>query len=621
MILKKITQLLLSLTGFGFVFLAVLAYPLGLDKNLEWGTSRITLFVFGLAILAGCFWGEITSLLTPVFRWAGQIWQRGVVDPIWSGVKRLKKLRIIQKTLITFEKIHSLPVVRGFSRLGRLKYILLILAGLAGVAGFYWWVVTSGRWTVWPTETAYYDKLADAFHQGQVSLLEKPSYELLALSDPYDLQQRLESEASYPPDVSLYQGKFFVYWGPVPALFFLVIKSLAPLVLNDAYLVIGFLFGALLWMGFLLTSMNRRFFSKSTKAMLFLFLLTAGVILPVPYLLARPGTYEVSIAGGQFFLLAALTLIFFGLKEGRVKKRWLALGSVGIILAAGTRISLAFALLFLSFMVLLYLISEQVNVRQRLVNLLVFFFPQGLGAALLLIYNFLRFGSVWEFGMRYALSVTHMPKTAPYFLHIANIFPNLYLYLFRLPEFSTEFPFLSVPWVNARAWPFFIKLPSFYYYSEPVASLVVLAPVVLFAWFAFRGAFQALAGLRKTPSLNSPQGQVFDRFQTWWLVTLCGVTGIILLTVLMFFASTMRYLMDFIPLLLLLAFCGGWMMEQETTSGSPQRGRKLLFLAACFVTILAGLLLSLSGPNNHLLNNNPALYEALGQFFKRFFGL
>lgn len=621
MTLRRITRLLLGLMGFGFVFLAILAYRLGLDKNPAWGSSRTALFVFGLAALVVCFWGEASSLLTPGFRQVVGAWQRGVASPAQRLVLKLKRLQAIQTTLALAEKTRSLPAARGLSRLGRLKSVLVSLAALAGIAVFYWWVITSGLWTVWPTATSYYDKLADAFLQGQVSLLEKPSSELLSLKDPYDLQERLDSGASYPSDVSLYQGKFFVYWGPAPALIFLAIKSLAPLALNDAYLVIGFLFGVLLWMGLLLTAMGRSFFSKSPGGIMFLFLLTAGVTIPIPYLLARPGTYEASIAGGQFFLLAALTFIFWGLKEERVKKKWLALGSAGIILAAGTRISLSFALLFLSFMVLLYLLKKPETVGQKLVNLSVFFLPQALGAALLLAYNFLRFDSLWEFGMRYALSVTHMPKSAPYFLHIANILPNLYLYLFRLPEFAAEFPFLSVPWVDASVWPFWIKLPPFYYYSEPVAGLAVLAPVVLFVWFAYRRAFAAIADLRRTPASTSSENWASDTFQAWWLATLCGVTAIIFITVLMFFASTMRYLMDFVPLLLLLSFFGGWMAAREILPGRSARwGRMILFPAACFVTILAGFLLSLSGPNNHLLNNNPALYEALGRFFERFLG-
>ncbi|NPV76165.1 MAG: hypothetical protein HPY59_07290 [Anaerolineae bacterium] len=622
MILRRIARLLVGLMGFGFIFLAILAYRLGLDKNPAWGSSRIALFVFGLTALAVCFWSEAIALLTPGFRGVAGAWQKGVSAPVQGLIRRLERLQIVQRILALAENLRSLPGARGLSRLGRLKSILLSLAALAGIAVFYWWVVTSGQWTVWPTATSYYDKLADAFLHGQVSLLEKPSFELLSLKDPYDLQERLESGASYPSDVSLYQGKFFVYWGPAPALIFLAIKNLAPLALNDAFLVIGFCFGALLWMGLLFISMSRRFFSKSPGGRLFVFLLTAGVTIPIPYLLARPGTYEASIAGGQFFLLAALTFIFWGLKEDRVRKKWLVLGSVGIILAAGTRISLAFALLFLSFMVVFYLLREQVTVREKLVNLFVFTFPQALGAVLLLFYNFLRFDSLWEFGMRYALSVTHMPKSAPYFLHTANILPNLYLYLFRLPEFTAEFPFLSVPWVDASTWPFLIRLPPYYYYSEPVAGLVVLAPVVLFAWFAYRRAIVEIAAFKKTPAATSSHKQASFTFQTWWLVTLCGLAGIICITVLMFFASTMRYMMDFVPLLVLLSFFGDWMAAQETLPRRSSRwGRRILFLVACFVTILAGLLLSMSGPNNHLLNNNPVLYETLGRFFDRFLGL
>jgi hypothetical protein len=68
----------------------------------------------------------------------------------------------------------------------------------------------------WHGQTSeYYPLLTDAFLAGQTSLLIEPPAELLALPNPYDpianAQLRLH-------DVSLYQGKYYLYFGPVPAL-------------------------------------------------------------------------------------------------------------------------------------------------------------------------------------------------------------------------------------------------------------------------------------------------------------------------------------------------------------------------------------------------------------------
>src|SRR5262249_45010424 len=99
-------------------------------------------------------------------------------------------------------------------RRGRLALLLaVVLICLVQV-----WVVSAGRMVSWPPIPQYkdvYAPLGEAFLHGQTSLLERPAPELLALPNPYDC------EANRPyrlHDRSLYQGRYYLYWGPVPAL-------------------------------------------------------------------------------------------------------------------------------------------------------------------------------------------------------------------------------------------------------------------------------------------------------------------------------------------------------------------------------------------------------------------
>ena len=61
----------------------------------------------------------------------------------------------------------------------------------------------------------YYNLLADAFRAGQTSLLVTPSPELLALPNPYDPAQ---NAALRLHDATLYRGRYYLYFGPTPAL-------------------------------------------------------------------------------------------------------------------------------------------------------------------------------------------------------------------------------------------------------------------------------------------------------------------------------------------------------------------------------------------------------------------
>src|SRR5829696_3147634 len=66
-----------------------------------------------------------------------------------------------------------------------------------------------------PHVGSYYDWLARGFLQGQLHLPLAPSPELLALPDPYDPRQNANYRLH---DVSLYNGRYYLYWGPLPAL-------------------------------------------------------------------------------------------------------------------------------------------------------------------------------------------------------------------------------------------------------------------------------------------------------------------------------------------------------------------------------------------------------------------
>ena len=86
----------------------------------------------------------------------------------------------------------------------------------------YVWIISSGSWT--SSSTIDYAQLATAFQHGRLSLDSKPRPELLALPNPYNPSER--HNIRYPKDFSLYHGKFYLYFGPVPALFLWVVKFL-----------------------------------------------------------------------------------------------------------------------------------------------------------------------------------------------------------------------------------------------------------------------------------------------------------------------------------------------------------------------------------------------------------
>ena len=91
-----------------------------------------------------------------------------------------------------------------------------MLLGAAGLLAYYLWTASSSGdpFAFSEHDPSYYNQLGDGLLNGHLHLLTKPSPQLLHLANPYDPA----SNAPYAfHDASLYHGKYYLYWGPVPA--------------------------------------------------------------------------------------------------------------------------------------------------------------------------------------------------------------------------------------------------------------------------------------------------------------------------------------------------------------------------------------------------------------------
>ena len=245
---RKTLNGLIGITGLGLLSLAVFAQQLGVGHSSDWGPGRkiVAGVGFFLILLA-------TIVITLPF------WQRIAEEArrsslrLWFIIQEIPFVRrstlAIQATLKSWKTAWDhWPLVRGYrtyirpyvkrfsDRIGSSPLIRYCTesedrkaASAAVVLGvlvilIYIWFVSVGYWTNWPKTTSYYMQLSDAFAHGQVSLLVEPDPALLSLEDPYTLANR--ENISYPWDVVFYQGKFYLYWGPVPALLISAVRTL-----------------------------------------------------------------------------------------------------------------------------------------------------------------------------------------------------------------------------------------------------------------------------------------------------------------------------------------------------------------------------------------------------------
>ncbi len=286
----------------------------------------------------------------------------------------------------------------------RFRFRLALAVVTAAIFPIYLFLATAGQMNDWPPwNSSYYDQLADAFAHCQTSLLTKPDPRLLALPDPYDFRA---NEPFRLHDALLYQGRYYLYWGPVPALLLAPLKALGVGPIDDSYLAFAFACGTLIFSAFLIRALWFRQFRKVPWWTTLPLVVAVGLGNTIPDLLIRPLIYEAAIIGGQCFLIAGLYWIVSGLPGKQLVPWRLLLGGVCLALAIGTRISLVFAVGFLCVMVLgqLARLLPSYSTRRMLGAVLLFGTPPLLGVIGLGLYNHVRFGSWSEMGVCYQLN-------------------------------------------------------------------------------------------------------------------------------------------------------------------------------------------------------------------------
>jgi hypothetical protein len=476
-----------------------------------------------------------------------------------------------------------------------------VVAALALAAVAQVWIITAGAWTHWPQYTSHYAGLADGFLHGELSLHVRPSPELLALPDPYD------PRANFPyriHDLVLFQGKYYLSWGPVPALLTAgacLVMGIPTPSIGDQYLTFIFMEGMLLLIGILLLQLRSRLFPQQPVGIVVAAVLSLALGTPVLYTLARAAIYEASVAAGQFFLVAGLCAAWQGLCGVRPRPLWMCVAGLCWALSAGSRISMIPAVGALTLIALWQLCRGRPRAPWRALTGLVL--PILAAAALMAWYNLARFHSVTEFGVRYQLAGRNqleLPRSDIFSLRF--IIPNLYGYLLAPIYWENTFPYL---WASVRNDSFLTGRHSWlavhlhmphYYAFEPLVGLVWSQPFLLLAAWALK---RPRPIVRQEP--HSPEHWI--TLSLGAAVVLGGFPALVIAT------STMRYLLDAVPCCTILAVLGYWrILEHWDQRPILARGVRWIIAGLVLVQSVLGLLLAVSGYSDNFIVHNPELF-------------
>lgn len=583
--MKKVwASVLVVLAGLLIVGAAVFAHQIGLDHNTAWGKGRVMLLAAGLLIL-----------LTPISFW---------------GFKKLETF------IVTYSAILR-SVSFNFS------FALLVLLVIVA----YIWFISVGRWTYWPPTTNYYDRLAKAFQEGHLYLDAKIDPTLLALPNPYNPDDRrniIGLDAPSPEsiwDMALYNGKVYLYWGPAPALILALIKFLYSQEIGDQILTFIFVSGLFMFQALFLIRIWRRCFKQLPVWIVFLALILAAFAYPILWILNTPRIYEAAIVSGQFFFIGGLFFAFIGLDRPNVANWRLAFAGTFLTFALGSRATMGLAVLFVFLTVILSLLkfhsSTPSSPSERLKRFASLLTPLLVGVIGLGWYNLARFGSVFEFGFRYEITMLDQNRLYNFLFSPEYIFPNFYLYLFNPPAIMNIFPFLRPLW-NREFISNFNDHFHTIYNAENIVGLIYAAPVMVFALIPAAtiatGFVKKL--LRKVGDLEISEFDQRAELFHWLIATLLGCIFFEFLTVLLVFYGTVRYFMDVAPTLTLLSVIGIWQGYIFLERNSAGRlSYAILAVLLMVVSIVISILLAISSDLERIRLYNPQMFTHMRLFF------
>lgn len=296
-----------------------------------------------------------------------------------------------------------------------------------------------------------YNQLADALLAGQTHIKQLPHPELLSLPDPYDPVRNHEKGSDGRVlslhDMSLFHGRYYVYFGVVPALtVFAPYHWFTGAHLPTCSAGLIFALGALLWTSLMVRLALDQWFSATPRALQLMVFLGAGVCNLIPFLLATAQIYEVAILSGQCFVLGGLYFLARAALSEHFRSGFATLGSLLLGVAVGCRPHLAVVgVVVLGGLLLVLALRERTDtMRRRLARLFWLGAPWSLVIGLLALYNYARFESFTEFGARYALVGNTVHVFNNQLLRVNRVGIDLYCYLFFPPALTEEFPYVQL---------------------------------------------------------------------------------------------------------------------------------------------------------------------------------
>lgn len=414
----------------------------------------------------------------------------------------------------------------------------------------------------------------------------------------YELQQKTHESFLY--DFVLYKGKYYSYFGVLPViLFFLPYLAVTGTDLSPwkVMLLLGIILSIL---SVYLVHLVFERFGKSVPltVQIVVSLAFMAAIQPTYYLLYLPTTYSIPIASGLMFALGAVIFWMLALRvrSQSISKYWIYLILGGLLcgLIVGCRPQLCVVAVLLPLLIATQHIGSAnaehgpSRLKMTLSGTSVAACAAVIAGFAFLVWNRIRFGSFFDFGASYQLTVTDQREQVsgltkiPYALWQAFITPA---------AITDRFPFLRAVTSESKSAGGY----QGFFYSEPALGGVIFwFPLALILCLLFIKAIR----------------QRLPKYATVMIGSTAALGLVPIIVDVAASAYTARYLCDF-ALLIALATVMAIALIYETSVGIYTRYFvKLCMVLAILVLIINTASLFMSGRLYQMADANPILYAA-----------
>ena len=291
-----------------------------------------------------------------------------------------------------------------------------------------------------------YYELTEALKNGHFYLDAQPSQALLNMENPYDFKARYAQNADFKWDHAYYEGKYYVYFGVLPAVLLYLPYNLITGQNLPNYIAV-YIFGIMIMIGImlLLWEIVKKWYKNTPFALYLIMLVVFAAVSGIAYAVQKPDFYLIPNLSALMFALFGLAFWLSSERETEngetVLVPWrLVLGSLFVALTAGCRPQF---LLTAVFGIMLFWnhafkkrsLFSRTSIKQTVSVCLPFVI---VGAAVMW-YNAARFGSPFDFGANYNLTTNDM--TARGFV-FGRTGLGIFTYFLQPLSVNAVFPFI-----------------------------------------------------------------------------------------------------------------------------------------------------------------------------------